>query len=99
MEVNVSCDLRQLMADSRKASRAFRHAFGELVDLAYWTFEKLIDLTPKSGRSREGDRVADSWELTHGLNPGDASDNSSVMTNGYTAIENYINELADQLIP
>jgi hypothetical protein len=63
MEVNVSCDLRQLMADSRKASRAFRHAFGELVDLAYWTFEKLIDLTPKSGRSREGDRVADSWEL------------------------------------
>ena len=63
MEVNVECDLRQLMADSKKASRALRYAFGELVDLSYWAFEKLIDLTPKSGRSREGDRIADSWEL------------------------------------
>ena len=35
----------------------------------------------------------------HGLNPADASDNSLVMSNGYTAIENYINELADQLVP
>lgn len=63
MQVNVECDLRQLIADSKKASKALQNAFGELVDLAYWTFEKLIDLTPKSGRSREGDRVADSWEL------------------------------------
>jgi hypothetical protein len=63
MEVNVECDLRKLIADSKKARRALQYAFGELVDLAYWTFERLIDLTPKSKHSREGDRVSDSWEL------------------------------------
>lgn len=47
----------------------------------------------------DDDGIADAWETTHGLNPSDDSDNSSVMTNGYTAIENYINELAEQLIP
>ena len=63
MEVFCECDLGRLITDGRKAKRALQHAFGELVELAYWTFQRLIELTPKSGHSREGDRVADSWEM------------------------------------
>jgi len=63
MEVFCEIDLAPLIAQGRKSRRALQEAFGEMVDLAYWTFQKLIDLTPKSGHSREGSRVADSWEL------------------------------------
>ena len=63
MEVSCECDLRQLIADGRKAKRALQYAFGQFVELAYWTFQRLIELTPKSKHSKEGDRVADSWEL------------------------------------
>lgn len=63
MQVHCECDLTRLIADGRKARRALQYAFGQFVELAYWTFERLIYLTPKSGRAREGDRVADSWDL------------------------------------
>ena len=65
MQISVQTDLRQLIADGKKAERALKFAFGQLVDLATWTFDRLIDLTPKSGRSREGERVSDSWELKY----------------------------------
>ena len=63
MQVFCEVDLKPLIAESRKAQKALQQAFGEMVDLAYWTFQKLIDLTPKSGRSREGHSVSDSWKL------------------------------------
>ena len=63
MEVSCACDLRELMEDSKKAKKAMQQAFGQLVELAYWAFDRLITLTPKSGHSREGDRVSDSWEM------------------------------------
>ena len=63
MEVSCRIDLKPLIREAEKAERALRHAFHELVDLAYWAFERLIELTPESGRSKEGKRVADSWEL------------------------------------
>ena len=47
----------------------------------------------------DDDGMPDTWETAHGLDPGNAGDNNQVMSNGYTAIENYINELADQLVP
>ena len=40
------------------------------------------------------DGMADSWELTHGLNPVDASDANLVGSSGYTRLEEYLNELA-----
>lgn len=63
MQVGCEVDLDPLIREGRKARQALEHAFGEMVELAYWTFERLIELTPKSGRSREGERVVDSWEL------------------------------------
>jgi hypothetical protein len=43
--------------------------------------------------------MADAWERSHGLDPTDGSDHATLMPSGYTAIEAYINELADGLLP
>ncbi len=45
------------------------------------------------------DGMADTWETARGLNPLNGSDHSTIMPSGYTAIEDYINELADLLSP
>jgi len=47
----------------------------------------------------DDDGMADDWETAQGLDPTDGTDHDTVMGNGYTAIESYINELADQLVP
>jgi len=41
--------------------------------------------------------MADQWERANGLNP-NQNDAAQVRPSGYTAIEEYINELADQLV-
>ncbi len=46
----------------------------------------------------DDDGMADEWESSHGLDPQDGTDHSEVMGSGYTAIEEYINELADALL-
>jgi pectate lyase len=46
----------------------------------------------------DDDGMADAWERENGLDPADGADHSSVMPSGYTAIEVYINELADSLV-
>jgi|GEM_PF-818297 len=43
----------------------------------------------------DDDGMADRWEVRRGLDPTDSSDHSTVMPSGYTAIEEYINGLAD----
>lgn len=43
--------------------------------------------------------MAGSWEVDRGLDPTDGSDHSTVLASGYTAIEEYIHELAQALIP
>jgi len=62
MEIYCEVDLKPLIKEGEKAGKALERAFVEMWELANWTFERLIDLTPKSGRSKEGDSVADSWE-------------------------------------
>jgi hypothetical protein len=68
----------------------------------------MVGLTPgKTLTDGDGDGLPDEWEKAHGLNPADASDANGVVPagaskddrhKGYTYIEYYINELADQLI-
>ncbi len=44
----------------------------------------------------DGDGMPDAWESSHGLNPRDVADASKVLNGGgYTAIEQYLNSLAD----
>lgn len=45
----------------------------------------------------DGDGMPDSWEIQNGLNP-NIADNNTVMPSGYTAIEDYINGLATQMV-
>ena len=46
----------------------------------------------------DGDGMSDAWETARGLDPQDASDGAKVMDSGYTAIEEYVNSLADALV-
>ena len=41
--------------------------------------------------------MADDWEAEHGLDPADGDDHATAMPSGYTAIEEYVNELAVEL--
>ncbi len=47
----------------------------------------------------DDDGMADAWEQEHGLDPSDGSDHVTEMESGYTAIEEYLNELAAALQP
>lgn len=42
----------------------------------------------------DGDGMPDEWEKKSGLNPNDANDRNKADANGYTMLENYLNELA-----
>ncbi len=52
---------------------------------------------PPADLDRDG--MADSWEVGVGLDPTDPTDHATVVPNGYTAVEIYINQLADALTP
>ncbi len=47
---------------------------------------------------RDQDGMADEWEQAHDLNPADPSDSKQIMPSGYTAVEDYVNGLADALV-
>lgn len=56
-------------------------------------------LTPGTAPAdTDHDGMPDTWETAHGLNK-NADDHNTVMPSGYTAIEDYINEVAQSLIP
>jgi hypothetical protein len=42
----------------------------------------------------DGDGIPDSWEVSHSLNPNNPADGPALATNGYTNLENFLNELA-----
>ena len=45
------------------------------------------------------DGMPDAWEKTHDLDPNNARDGAAAAANGYTNLENYLNELAGDAIP
>lgn len=45
------------------------------------------------------DGMPDVWEKAHALDPDNASDGPAFSANGYTNVENYLNELAGDIIP
>lgn len=57
----------------------------------------LSPTTPPTDADSDG--MADDWETANGLDPTDGNDHSTITATGYTAIEDYINELADLLLP
>jgi hypothetical protein len=53
--------------------------------------------TPPTDTDHDG--MPDSWETAHGLNPSSAADGPQISPNGYTNLENYLNELAGDPVP
>jgi pectate lyase len=43
--------------------------------------------------------MPDAWEDAHGLDRADAEDGGATAANGYTNLENYLNELAGDDVP
>lgn len=46
----------------------------------------------------DDDGLPDNWETKNGLDPNSPADQHTLLASGYSAIEQYINELADELI-
>ena len=44
-------------------------------------------------KDTDGDGMPDDWERQHGLNPNDANDGNDTDAQGYTMLENYLNEI------
>jgi pectate lyase len=65
-------------------------------DLPDDLIEGLTVVDPPTDDDRDG--MADDWERDHGLDPTDGDDHATVMASGYTAIEEYVNELSDALV-
>lgn len=57
--------------------------------------EGLTPSTPPTDADDDG--MADEWEVAHGLDPADGEDHATMLDSGYTAVETYLNELADAL--
>jgi hypothetical protein len=56
----------------------------------YNTYNQIVD--------NDSDGMDDTWETTHGLNPNDASDRNLTTSEGYTALEVYLNSLVGENI-
>ncbi|ANF97161.1 Ig-like domain-containing protein [Paenibacillus bovis] len=55
-------------------------------------YPELLSIPAPEDRDHDG--MPDTWEIQHGLNPVDASDSLLIGADGYTHLENYLNELA-----
>jgi len=54
---------------------------------------------PAPPADSDHDGIPDAWEKTQGLDPNNPSDGAAPAANGYTNVENYLNELAGDIIP
>ncbi|WP_428937971.1 hypothetical protein [Fontivita pretiosa] len=52
-----------------------------------------------AGFDTDGDGIPNAWEIAHGLNPNAPSNNGDFDSDGYTNLEEYINELAEWPAP
>jgi hypothetical protein len=62
----------------------------------FWFPELAAGTSPPDA---DEDGMPDDWERAHALDPSDPSDGSKVHPNGYTNVENYLNELAGDPVP
>ncbi len=54
---------------------------------------------PPSPRDSDHDGMPDAWEQAHGLDPNDPRDGAVIARNGYSNVENYLNQLAGDPVP
>lgn len=61
-----------------------------------WYHEGMVRLRPLP--DADGDGMADHWEMAQGLDPKNGEDGLKLRPSGYTAIEEYLNELAERRV-
>ena len=61
---------------------------------AAFPFLPTVTTVPADKVDTDNDGMPDMWENSHGLLPNDPSDRNTIAANGYTNLENYLNELA-----
>jgi len=89
--VRDAVDLRIIKSVREKAGSSRISTTGPWPDLATGA--------PSPPRDTDHDGMPDAWEKTHDLNPDDARDGAATARNGYTNLENYLNELAGDPVP
>jgi hypothetical protein len=57
------------------------------------------DGAPAPPPDADHDGMPDAWERSHGLDPADPADGPKAAANGYTNVENYLNEMAGDPLP
>jgi hypothetical protein len=84
-------DLRVIKSARDKTGSSHAGTTGPWPDLASGA--------PEPPTDSDHDGMPDSWEIAHGFNPNNASDGQACAANGYTNVENYLNQLAGDPIP
>jgi len=84
-------DLRIVKSVREKAGTSRVSTTGPWPDLASGA--------PAPPKDSDHDGMPDAWEIAHGLDPDNASDGAVSAANGYTNVENYLNEIAGDPIP
>jgi hypothetical protein len=54
---------------------------------------------PEAPIDSDHDGMPDAWETAHGLDPKNPRDGAAIAANGYSNVENYLNELAGDSMP
>ena len=86
----------------RRIVRDITNASGRIIDTPKQVnaFSNAQDYSITQRRDSDGDGMADTWELTHGLNALDSSDGTrDADGDGWTNLEEYLDDLARGLIP
>lgn len=88
---------RRIIADVRKRGHTFTGSKGKLpgiidspTDAGGWPAYK----TGPAPLDTDHDGIPDEWEMAHGLDPKNPADGAAFTRDGYTNLEQYLNELA-----
>lgn len=89
------------LATETRIINSFINGTGEVIDdpseVGGW--DSIAFTERGASYDTDGDGMSDAWETANGLNPSLGSDGAATAANGYTNLENFINELAGDDVP
>jgi len=91
---------RRIIREVKTGTSIFKASKGKagIIDKSYDAEGYLAYPAAIAPVDNDRDGMADAWELANGLNPTIADDRNLLTTNGYTALEVYLNSLVGELI-
>jgi len=95
VDTRVVSDVQQGIATFRGSKNNYPGIIDSQNDVGGWP---ALDSLPAPADS-DNDGMPDTWELARGLNPFNAADRNLLDTDGYTRLENYLNQLAAPAFP